>query len=113
MEHILQFGVNIDDDKIVNSIYESAEKQIVQSLRFKVAQKLLQNRGGYGSISPADVESTRDWNLELTPFSREIVLDFLNDNRDQIIDIAAKYLADRLIRTKAVKEMVGEVLAEQ
>lgn len=112
MEHILQFGVNIDDDKIVNSIYESAERQIVKDLQFKVAKRIFTGTGGWSDITPAQIESD-SWTIELSGFAQSLIQGFFEDNKEQIINVTAKYLANKLVRTKAVKEMVGEVLAEQ
>lgn len=111
MEHILQIAIGVDDDKIVKQIERSAESQITKSLGYEVAKVILKRRSGYG-LSPKDIDAECSYsNLEFTPFGKEVFLRFLEENKERIITVAGEMLADKLVRTKAVKEKVGEVLA--
>ena len=94
MEHIIQFAVGIDDERIVKHIEERAEKTITDELKKKVEQQMFRCNF-YG-------EPTR----ELSNWTASLVESFLKDHKDEIIELAGKHLAEKLVRTKAVKEMI-------
>lgn len=97
MEHIVQFGISIDDDRIAKTIEEKAEKDILQHLRRRIDNTLFESRyyGGRGDPN----EGLSDW--AKTRFDG-----WLDDNKDAIIDCAGKYLAEKLSRTKAARELL-------
>lgn len=94
MEHILQFGINIDDNEIVNTVKEKAEREIIAQLKIEVARCIFVrdswNKTGYDD-------------RHLSVFSEKVVTDFMNEHKTEIIDAAARILADRLARSKAGK----------
>lgn len=93
MEHIVQFGITIDDDAIRKLVEAKATDAVVMGLNRTLFS--LGYDGKPVGIS-GDVE--------------EIIEMFLEEHKREIIDAAAERLADRLVRTKAVKEAVGEVV---
>lgn len=93
MEHIIQFGVTIDDGAIKRHVEEKATDAVVRGL----ARTLF--RVGYNE-QPVGISGDVE----------EIIEMFLEEHKQEIIDGAAERLADRLVRTKAVKEAVGEVV---
>ena len=99
MEHIVQFAIGIDDAAIKKRIMETAENQIIDTIRRKIERELFEVR--YGSIS----------NLRQVALS--MVEEWLNDHKSEIIDKAAEHLADKLSRTKAAKEMLAEVARDE
>ena len=99
MEHIVQFAIGIDDESIRNRIMETAENQIIDTIRREIERELFEVR--YGSIS----------NMRQVALS--MVEEWLNDHKQEIIDKAAVYLADKLSRTKAAKEMLAEVVSDE
>lgn len=101
MEHILQFGINIDDEAIKKSVAKNAEKSITESIQNKVEKEIFR-RKGWGAD---DVEFTR--------WAEQIVIGYLTRHKEEIIHEAAKMLSDRLLRTKAVKEAVNGVLEKE
>lgn len=97
MEHFLQFAVNIDDDTIVKRIQENAEKTITKELKTEIGKNIF-STDYYGR--PTD---------RLSEWSASFIEVFLEKYKDQIIEAAANALAEKLLRTKAVKEMVGRL----
>lgn len=93
MEHIVQFGISIDDEIIANRIEENAEKEITDRLYKRADEVLFDSR--FGQTCPTD-------------FAVEKFDLFLENNRDKIIDSAGKYLAERLSRTKKGKEILNK-----
>lgn len=102
MEHIVQFAVSIDDAAIEKSVMEHAEEKIIKEIKQQIMDNIFD----------------REWSRHasekspLSDFSKRILEEWLSQHKDHIIEEAAKYLADRLLRTKAAKEMLTEVLAD-
>lgn len=96
MEHIIQFAIGIDDKAIVERIEKNAEKQIIQSIEQAVKGEIFE----------------KDWSGEvreyspLSNYSKRLLVDFFERNREEIIDKAADHLAERLLRTKKGKELL-------
>lgn len=95
MEHIVQFGITIDDDAIKQTILANAEKNIMSGINRDIRNAIFQ---------------TNAWSNEPTTQLRHWVEEkvdvILKENKDMIIDLAAEKLADRLSRTKKAKELI-------
>ena len=102
MEHFLQFAISIDDDAIVKRIEENAEKSITKDLRDKVGEILF----GYNKWAGREADAITGW-------TESLFMRYLEEHRAEIIELAAKYLAEKLSRTKAVKEMLAGLAEEQ
>lgn len=98
MEHIVQFAIGIDDAAIAKRIEENAEKIIVQKIQQKLEKVLF----------------VCDWNGNPTNHLKEnaqdIFNDFLNDHKDEIIKCACDALAEKMVRTKVVRNAIENVL---
>ena len=103
MEHIMQFAIGIDDNAIRKRVEEAAEKQIIDEIGQQVRDNLFQ-ASYYGRHA-----SVKD---PLSEYSKRIINDFLERHKDEIIEKAAVHLADRLSRSKVVKEAIAEKLAK-
>lgn len=102
MEHIVQFAISIDDAAITARVSENAEKEIIKDLKQQVANKLFESRSYYKKN--ADPK-----NDPLSEFTKEIIYAFLEENKNAIIENASKMLAEKLARTKAGKEILGDL----
>lgn len=101
MEHVVQFGICIDDERIRAAIEKSAEEKVMKELIRQVMNHVF-DAGYYGSdAKPSD--PMKEWCIKHFD-------DFLEQNREVILDRAAERLADRLSRTKAAKEMLFQVI---
>lgn len=96
MEHVVQLGITIDDEAIKRGIIENAERVIIANIEKDVHEILVTNYG-YRRKEP-------------TVFLINEIDKFLEKNRDDILEMAAEKLADKLSRTKKAKEMLSEVL---
>ncbi len=100
VEHIVNLAISIDDDKIIRGIEEAAKSQIIRELKSDFVKAIFQSRYSWSKREDeVDYHSVNDW------VSQEFD-SFLDENRTAIIEAAAKYLCEKLVRTKAVKEMV-------
>ena len=93
MEHIVQFGITVDDDAIKNLIVNKASETVVKEVKRELG---VDNR--YYSD-----------NVVKKMVSKEVQNQF-NLHKEEIIEATAKALAEKLIKTKLVKERVSKVL---
>ena len=109
MEHIVQFGIGIDDDAIRKIIMEKAEKSIVEDLKKQIRTDIdnrifVIDRGWHG----------KDYKkVDLQDWVKDLVVKTLEDNKEQIIKMASEKLADKMSRTKAIKEAMVEKVREE
>lgn len=102
MEHILQFGINIDDEKIKNTVMAKVDKVVHEIVKGDVIEALTGNRNN------GDYTYSRS----LKELVNNTMERFCEDNKQTIIDLAADRLAEKLSRTKVVKEATEKVLKE-
>ena len=99
MDHLVQFTISIDD----NHIAQMVEKEAAKTLTDEVIK-----------VCHSHIGCERDYwgNKEPGPMLKKAVDQFMNDNREEIIDKAADKLAERLSRTKIVKEAAAKKILE-
>jgi hypothetical protein len=95
MEHIIQFGIGIDDDAIRKRVEEGAEKQILKNIEDSVRSSLFQ-KDYFG----------KEYNKVPTAYLDKKIDAFLEKYRDEILDMTATKLADRLAKSKRGKEIL-------
>ena len=90
MEHIIQFGVSIDDDKIEKTVIKAASDH----LKAEVREQIFSRSG---------------CDKRFTPTVGRIVRDVLTEWKPEILEKAAENVADSIKRSKAYKEKVKEI----
>ena len=100
MEHIVQFTISIDDDTITKRVEERAEKIIIDEIRKKVENAFFA-KSYYGT-------PTKD----LGEWSERLFIGFLDEHKAEILECAAKYLAEKLAKTKAGRELLNGAKTE-
>lgn len=98
MEHIVQFAISIDDDKIKRNIENSVEKQVTNKIKGDCMKALV----GKKSITNCD------YTQKLKEMVDDNIQNFLAENKE----IAADKLSEKLSRTKAVKEAINKSIEE-
>jgi len=96
MEHIIQFGVTIDDDAIKKRVESAAVKEIAEDLRNQIF-------------------AINTWNGAIRGFNdttESIVKNVFAEYKDEIIRLAAEMVADSMKRSKAYKEKLKEIADE-
>lgn len=93
MEHLVQFAVSIDDDAIKNSVAKNVERVVIENMR-KDIERIIFDKNPWGQKTGVNA------------WAEKMFSQFLDEHKSEIIEEASKMLADRLSRTKAVKEMV-------
>ena len=93
MEHIVQFGITVDDDAIKNLIVNKASETVVKEVKRELG-----------------VDNKYFSNGVVTKMVSDEVQNQFNLHKEEIIEATAKALTEKLIKTKLVKERVSKVL---
>ena len=100
MQHIFNIAIDLDDSRIRESIEKNAEQVITQKISLDVEDALFNHKCySHSNVSERNRAGVTTW-------VKDKFEDFLRENKDAIINEAAKMLADRLSRTKAAKGIV-------
>lgn len=95
MEHLVQFTFSVDDRAIQQRLEESAYKDVVDGMRSRL-YSTLPKKWRNGIADEVDWRAVADANVQ----------ELFKEHRAEIIDAAAKYLAERLAKTKVAKGLV-------
>lgn len=99
MDHLVQFTISIDDKHIAQMVEKEASNALKNEV-LKVCKSQIGGEANYwGSGEPG-------------PMLKKALDDFIKDNREEIIDKAADKLAEKLSRTKVVKEAAAQRILE-
>ena len=99
MDHLVQFTISIDDAHIAQMVEKEAAKAMQDEVLKVCKSHIGCERHYWGNEEPG-------------PMLKKAVDQFMNDNREEIINKAADKLAERLSRTKIVKEAAAKRVLE-
>lgn len=104
MEHIVQFGINLDDEAIRRTVLESGVKTIEAQIKREIVNQIFEARY-YGDNANPRVDRLKNW-------AQDIVRDMLVENKDAIVSQAAVILAEKMAKSTKVREAVIAKAAE-
>lgn len=99
MEHVVQFGINIDDTAIAEAVKRDAYKEIIKQLTDE-ARKALPRKYEYGGYGKGEV----DWRGIVGEEVEKRVGAIIDEKADEIVDMAVKRVYDSIIRRKPFRE---------
>lgn len=99
MEHIVQFGINLDDASIAEAVKRDAYKEVVKQLADE-ARKDLPKKCAYGCYGTGDV----DWRGIIGKEVEKRVGSIIDEKADEIVDMAVKRVYDSITRRKPFRE---------
>lgn len=100
MEHIVQFAIGIDDEKIKERVVECAYNDVVKQLMAEAKKDLKLTNSYY---RPGETWSS---------IVDRALQKYFDENKDLIIELAATKLADSYRRSKAYKEAMVKAMEE-
>lgn len=113
-EHIINFAIGLEDDKIIANIEKTAEKKICDDIQKEVLKRMFMSRYYLTSgVVREDAYSKKvvvDRDAIFTDYANELIMKCISDNKELIIERAADKLAESFKRTKAYKEAMEKVL---
>ena len=95
MEHIVQFGITIDDEVIKENIEKKAREQITAELKAEIKKELFVGTG---------------WNRDISYKVQELIKDTVRECQDQIIKDATDQLVETMKRSKKYKEALAKIV---
>lgn len=97
MEHVVQFGINLDDSAIERVVVEKATEEVKKGLMENIARNMPKNAWGVG--------------VEWPRAAAEMLQGWFDENRDELMDMAATKLADKAFKSKAWKERMDMLVS--
>lgn len=99
MEHIIQFGIGIDDEAIRKAVMEKSERVIIDELKNELRATIFECRySRYG--------------IGLNDYAKGIIRATVDAYKEEIIRETSKELATRLLKTKKAKELLEGTIGE-
>lgn len=105
---IINIPLQLDEAAIEGQISKDYEKKIKDIIAARIEEILVEQYRGYWNESK---ESRAKSGLAL--MIRANIKEFLDSNRDAIVESASKELVEKLWRTKKVKEAVADVIEKE
>ena len=105
--HIIQVSLDMDTEHIQKIIEEQAAKQIIADIQRSVEEALFKHATLF---NPKPTANNRNGFSDLLQHKID---EYLEEIKPDVIEITAKKLAERLSRTKAVKEATEGVLKNE
>ena len=99
MEHVVQFGINIDDTAIAEAVKRDAYKEIIKKLTDE-ARKALPRKYEYGGYGKGEV----DWRGIIGEEVENRVGAIIDEKADEIVEMAVKRVYDSITRRKPFRE---------
>ena len=100
MEHFVQFGITIDDERIQDLVLRNAERNITAAIKKDFETAIFGDRSCWSS------------SRNVSPWLENQLKIFLDDHKDEILERASNNLVERMLRMKVVKEKVATIAAE-
>lgn len=101
---LINIPLQIDDAAFEGKLKEEYESQVLERIEQRLDRVLIEHDNSWGGRSAKDgLDRLISYEIE------NKISDFLNENRDAIIEAAAKDLGNRLARSKRGKEILEEV----
>ena len=98
---VVNIPINVDENLLNNSISSDLEAKSNEYLYSLIDRTLIdKQKYRWGNLSDGDKIKTT-----LQDMVEEAVNNYIKEYKDEIIDMASDKLADRLVRTKAAKEL--------
>ena len=95
MEHVVQFGINIDDSSVAEAIKRDAYKDVIKQLKEEAHRDLPSKYYHGGSV---------DWNGMFRDSIDKEVAAIVSAKHDEIVEMAVKSVYNSLTRRKAFRE---------
>lgn len=92
MEHIVQFGINIDDETIRKVIERRASEDVLDEIKCDIENRVINGYGGLSCIA------------------EDIINKILENRKDEIIEKASVIVADSVKRSKKYRNMLADIM---
>lgn len=97
---IINIPLSINEEDMKNVIEKDYEDKVIKEIALYIKRALVSSSSSY--------YGDRETDGMITIIKRQVDI-LLEQNKDKILNIAGNYLADKLLKTKAGKELLQEV----
>lgn len=104
--HIITLSLDLDTNRVEEIVRNQAAKQIIDDMRKKIESTLFDHRG-YGS-DMVDPQRRTGYSY----YVEDAFEKFLEDNKEEIIDRAAKQLSESTKKSKKFKEKFAQIVED-
>lgn len=101
MEHIVQFAVGIDDNRIQQIMEESAAKQVMDDIK-----EFSHGKSYYGN-------KINDEPRNLEKIFYEEISNYVKEHADEIIPLIVEQVSKNMMKTKKIKEVIDNATEEK
>lgn len=99
MEHIVQFGINLDDEAIKNAVVKRASDELYNKLEKETLDVLFKTN--YSGRVFGTTERFDDY-----------IFKWMDDNRDMIINAIVDRVAERVMHSNKIKAAIADKLGK-
>lgn len=100
MEHIVQFAIGVDDERIQKIMEESAAQQVLNDIK-----EFSHGKSYYGN-------SLNSEPVKLREIFAEKISEYVKEHADEVLELAIKEVAKNMTHTKKVKETLNKIAEE-
>jgi len=104
--HIITLSLDLDTNRVEEIIRNQAAKQIIEYMQKNIESSLFDHRGWGSDLSDPK------YRTGYSDFVAEHFKKFLEDNKEEIIDRAAKQLSDSTKKSKKFKEKFAQIVED-
>lgn len=105
MQHVITVAFDFDDKTIQKIVESGAEKKIVEEIKDMMLLRIYRSRGYSSQKIDPKYDPFSEW-------TESIIRDLFNENREEIMDRAAKLVADSVKKSKYYKEGIADICKE-
>ena len=111
MEHILQVAFEFDDEAVKKKLENQCFKEVVDKITsdYKKVYADQYKYNGYSRWPGSEEKLNNQFEQAVCDHVVTAIDGFCESHKDEIINLAADKLADRLSRTKKAKEILNEL----
>ena len=105
MQHVVTVAFDFYDLTIQRIVESGAENKIVEEIKQQMLQKIYRTRGYSNQKIDPRYDPFSEW-------TESVIRDLFNENKEEIMDRAAKIVADSVKKSKYYKEGIADICKE-
>lgn len=105
MQHVVTVAFDFDDRAVQKIVESGAEKKVVEEIKQQMLQRIYRTRGYSNQKIDPCYDPFSEW-------TESVIRDIFNENREEIMNRAAKLVADSVKKSKYYKEGIADICKE-
>lgn len=105
MQHVVTVAFDFDDAAVQRIVESGAEKKIIDEIKQQLLRKIYRSRGYSNQKIDPSYDPFSEW-------TESVIRDLFNENKEEIMNRAAKLVADSVKKSKYYKEGIADICKE-